>query len=160
MAAWPIYLGKIVRHEPTHMGFCDASGLGSGGVCLDPAKSGHNLVWHPPCPPDIIADLVSSINQEGKITNYNLELAAIVLHEANIQAELPTVFMTVPRSGSDNTPTVLWSMHEALTIDPVVADILRIRALHSRFFLKLFQFLSPGARKLHGGLCLLSFPIF
>ena len=39
-----------------------------------------------------------------------------------------------PRSGLDNTPTVLCSMREASMINPVVADFLRIRALHSRQF--------------------------
>ena len=32
----PTHRAEIVRHEPTHMGFCDASVLGVGGV--------HNLV--------------------------------------------------------------------------------------------------------------------
>ena len=28
----PTHLVEIVRSEPTHLGFCDASGLGAGGV--------------------------------------------------------------------------------------------------------------------------------
>ena len=28
----PTYLAEIVRREPTHLGFCDASGLGAGGL--------------------------------------------------------------------------------------------------------------------------------
>ena len=43
--------------------------------------------------------------------------------------------MAAPRSGSDNTLTISWSTHEASMINPVVADLLRIRALHSRKFL-------------------------
>ena len=43
--------------------------------------------------------------------------------------------MAAPRSGLDNTPTVSWSTREAPAINPVVADLLRICALHScQFF--------------------------
>ena len=41
----PTHLTEIVRREPTHLGFCDASGLGAGGVWLDPARTGQHLVW-------------------------------------------------------------------------------------------------------------------
>ena len=44
-ASRPMHLSVIVRQEPTHIGFCDALGLGAGGVWLDPARMGHNLVW-------------------------------------------------------------------------------------------------------------------
>ena len=39
-----------------------------------------------PWPPGIIADLVSSTNRDGTITNSDLELAALVLHEATLLA--------------------------------------------------------------------------
>ena len=42
--------------------------------------------------------------------------------------------MAAPRSGSDNTPTVSWITQEASTTNPMVADLLRIRALHSLQF--------------------------
>ena len=41
----PTHLEKQIRREPTHLGFCDASGLGAGGMWLYPARTGHNLVW-------------------------------------------------------------------------------------------------------------------
>ena len=44
----PTHLTEIVRREPTHLGFCDASGLGARGVWLDPSNSGKDLVWRPP----------------------------------------------------------------------------------------------------------------
>ena len=43
-ASRPTHLAEISRQEPTHLGFYDASGLGGGGVWLDPARMGHNLV--------------------------------------------------------------------------------------------------------------------
>ena len=33
----PTHLTEIVRNEPTYLGFCDNSGLGTGGVWLYPA---------------------------------------------------------------------------------------------------------------------------
>ena len=42
------HLAYIVRREPTHLGFCDTSRLGAGGVWLNLARMGHNLVWRHP----------------------------------------------------------------------------------------------------------------
>ena len=51
-------------------------------------------------------------------------------------------------SGFDNTPTVSWNTHESLMINLVVADLLRICALHSRkFFLNPFFLNHPGQEK-------------
>ena len=74
-------------------------------------------------------------NPHGAIANSELELATLVLHESTILEAVPKACMAVPRSGSDNKPTVPWSTRKALMIDLVVADLLRIRALHSIFFL-------------------------
>ena len=82
--------------------------------------------------------------QGGAITNSNLELAALILHEATLIAEVPDASLAAPRSGSDNTPTASWSTKEASTINPVLADLLRIRALHSSQFFIPFCILSPG----------------
>ena len=50
-ASRPMHLSEIVRWETTHLGFCDASGLGLGGMWLDPAMTGQNLDWRLPWPP-------------------------------------------------------------------------------------------------------------
>ena len=85
------------------------------------------------------------MNREGTITNSDLELDALVLHKANLLAAVPEARLAAPRSGSDNTPTVSWSTKEASTINLVVADLLCLRALHSRqFFLYPSVFYHPG----------------
>ena len=43
-ASRPTHLEEIVRQEPTHIGFCDASGIGAGGVWINLDRTGHNLV--------------------------------------------------------------------------------------------------------------------
>ena len=87
-------------------------------------------MWRHLWPEDIISNVVSSTNREGTITNSDLELAALVLHEANLLVAVPEASLAAPRSGSDNTPTVSWSTKEAFMINLVVADLLRLRALH------------------------------
>ena len=61
-ASRPTHLSEIVRQEPTHIGFCDALGLGAGGMWLGPARTGQNLVSRLLWPPDIVASLVYSTN--------------------------------------------------------------------------------------------------
>ena len=138
-ASRPTHLAEIIRREPTHLGFCDASGLGARGVWLDPAGTGHNLVWRHPWPSDVTAELVSSTNPNGTITNSDLDLAALILQEATLLEAVPKACMDALRSGSNNTPTVSRSTREASMINPVVVDLLRIHALHPRFF-----FLDPS----------------
>ena len=138
-ASRPTHLAEIVHREPTHLGFCDTSGLGAGGVWLDPVRTGQNLVWRLPWPPNIADNLISGTNPQGKITNYDLELAALVLQEATLLEAVPKASMAAPRSGSDNTPTVSWSTHEASMINPVVADLLRIHALHAFFLARMIK---------------------
>ena len=145
----PTHLPEIVRPERTHMGLCDASGLGAGGVWLDPSPLGKDLVWRYPWPEDIISDLVSSTNRERAITNSDLELAALVLHDATLLAAVPETRLAVPCSGSDITPTVSWRTKEASMINPVVADLLRLCPIHSRqFFLNTSFFHHPGINNL------------
>ena len=75
----PTFLAEIVQRLPTDISFADASGLGGGGVWIDPNEYGLNYVWRLPWPEDIRADLVSFDNPQGRITNSNLTLAALVL---------------------------------------------------------------------------------
>ena len=83
MAACPTQLDEIVHRKIRHLGFYDNSGLGAGGVWLDPDRSGRNLVCHQPWPPDIIVDLFLSTNIEVKITTLTLSY-------------LPLLFMRQP----------------------------------------------------------------
>ena len=143
----PTHLAEIVRHEPTHPGFCDASGPGSGGVWLGLSYSGKDLVWRHPWLADIISKLVPSTNREGMVTNSDPELAAIVLYEATLLAAVPDDRLAAPCSGSDNNPAVSWIKKEALTINPVITDLLRLHALHLRqFFLHPSIFYHPGTK--------------
>ena len=114
---------------------------------LDISWSGHNLVWCHSCLPDIISNLVLDTNLKGQITNSDLNITAFVLGKATALASVPEACMATPHFESDNTPTIPWITYEASTINPVVADLLRIHALRSRyFFLNPSVFYHPGQK--------------
>ena len=141
----PTYLDDIVRRKPTHIWLCDASDIGAGGVWLDLARSGRNLVWRHPWQPDTITYLFSLKNLEVKITNYDLDLAALIFHKAALLVAVPIVRVDAPHSRSANTSTVSWSTYKASTINPVVVELLHIRTLHARHvFLNPSIFYHPG----------------
>ena len=125
-------LAEIVHQEPTHLGFCDASGLEAEGVWLNLGGTGNNLVRLHPWPADVTAELVFSTNPHDTITNSDLGIDALVLKEATLLESVPKACMSAPRLGSDNTLTVSWSTCKALVINQVIADLLCICALHSR----------------------------
>ena len=52
------------------------------GVLINPNEHGINFAWRVKWPADIVQKLVSFTNTEGTITNSDLELAVLVLHEA------------------------------------------------------------------------------
>ena len=81
MGSQPTYLAEIVQHLATDVGYTDASGIGYGGVWIDPNEDGVHYVWRLTWTADVMADLVSSKNPQGRITNSDLELAALVLQE-------------------------------------------------------------------------------
>ena len=78
--------------------------------------------------------LVLEKNPGGTLTSCDLKLTALFLHKAALLGVGPDANMAAPRSGLDNTPTVSWSTWETSTINPVVVDLIRIRALHSQIF--------------------------
>ena len=53
-----------------------------------------------------MADLVSSNSHQGRITNSNLELVALLLQEATFPFVVTNSIWCVPFTGSNNTPTI------------------------------------------------------
>ena len=88
-----------------------------------------HFVWRLQWPPDIQTDLISLDNPKGWITNSDLELAALVLHKDTFPDICGSSNWRAPLTGSNNTPTVSWTSKEASTINPVVANLIRIRSI-------------------------------
>ena len=97
------HLTKIIRREPTHLGLCNASVLRTRGVCIYPSCSGKDLVWHHPWTEEIFANLIPFTNTEVGITKSDLQLAALIIHEATLIVAVHDVSLDAPCSGSDNT---------------------------------------------------------
>ena len=76
-----------------------------------------------------MVDLVSSNNNQGQITNSDLELAALVLQEAKFTFVSTYPTWQAPFTGSNNTSTVAWTFQEASIVKPVVADLFHLRSL-------------------------------
>ena len=88
--------------------------------------------------------LVLDNNPGGALTNSDLEIFALVLHEVTPLEICPEANMAAPRSISDNSPTVSRSMREASTTNPVAADLLCIHTLYLIFFLYSLLFYHHG----------------
>jgi hypothetical protein len=84
LASKPMPIASLVPWAPHFLGAIDASGQGCGGVWI-PSQHGRleaPTVFRFPFPETTKANLVSSTNKSGTITNSDLELAAIALGAA------------------------------------------------------------------------------
>ena len=73
------YLVEIVHRDSSEFGYCDASGVRSGRVWVNPNDDRVNRVWRVQWPEENTAELISSNNTKRAITNCNLKLADLVL---------------------------------------------------------------------------------
>ena len=107
--------------------------------------------------PDIIAESILEKNPGGTLTNSNLKLGALILHDATLLNVCPEVNMDAPRSGLDNTPTVSCSTWEASAMNLVVADLLCMQALHSQIVLSIPLSSTTQARRIAWRMTYLNF---
>ena len=143
--ARPRFLAEVVRRLPTDLGFCDALGIGAGGVWIDPDGTGKKCFWRLQWTEDIVADLVTWENPTGGITNSDLELAVLLLQESCFLLACSRHAWHAPSTGSDNTPTVSWCFRKSSTVNLVVADLLHVGAeMNSRSLLTPSVFYHPG----------------
>ena len=82
MVSRPTFFAEIFQRLATDMGYAIASGLGCGEVWIDPNEDSVHYACRLPWSEDIMVYLVSTDNPHGRITNSDLELAALVLQEA------------------------------------------------------------------------------
>jgi hypothetical protein len=126
----PTHVSEIVSADPEIIGFCDASGAGAGGVWFD--AQCNPVVWRMAFPADITKEIASAKNPKGRITNSDLELAALVLHHLVLEQVTPLKRKHVA-AFSDNTPTVSWVTKMAShSSSPVAGRLLRGLAMRQR----------------------------
>ena len=130
----PTFLAQVVQRLATDVGFTDASGMDVGSVWINSNEGGVNYIWCLPCPEEIIENLVSWDNPRGRVTNSRLKLVALVQQKATFSFIGQHSACGAPSTGSDNTSTAVWTFKETSTMNPTVADLLRIHSLVSRQF--------------------------
>jgi hypothetical protein len=88
--------------------------------------------------------LVSFDNPTGSITNSDLELAGRIAHQ-DILAQEVNIAEANLATGTDNTPTLAWTIKGSTTTTRATAFLLRLSAFHQRFHRYQMQpFYIPG----------------
>ena len=80
---------------------------------------------------DITNTLIPETNTGGNITNSDLNLDALILHKDTLLSKIPEAVISETCYRPNNTTTVSWITREASAINPDVADLPHICALHS-----------------------------
>ena len=145
MITRPTCIAELVRQAASNIGYIDASGQDDRGVCINTNKDGTNFAWQVKWSANIVRQLVNFTNTVSTITNSDLELVVLVLHEEFFISINALPSWQTPASGSNSTPTVVWTFCEASVINSVVADLISIRSAHNRlhkFILSVFCY--PG----------------
>ena len=93
---------------PDYIGIIDASSHGARGVIIGELLELPPMVFCFQWPPEISADIVSSTNPKGRITNSNLEMAGLLLLWLCIEVIAPDLAHKHVTLFSDNSPTVSW----------------------------------------------------
>jgi hypothetical protein len=108
----PTKIKDLVPGLDAYRGYCDACAAGAGGVWFSGEDKLEPMVWRVRFPPDIEQEVVSDKNPSGRLTNSDLELAAVLYQNMILRQVAP---MQHQRAGifSDNTPTVAWTKHMA-----------------------------------------------
>jgi hypothetical protein len=110
----PTHVSELVQGSLVHTGYCDASAFGAGGVWFGGETDMEPIVWRIEWPPDLTKAVVSDQNPSGTLTNSDLEMAGVLLHEAVIEAHLgPAMQGPQIAIGCDNSPAVAWTTRMA-----------------------------------------------
>ena len=128
----PIYLVKIVHRDSYNLWYCDASGVGAGGVWVYPNEDRVNRIWQVQWPEYTKAELTSFKNIKRETTNSDLGMAALVLKESVFPQIIRELAWRTPTLGRYNTTTVARDFREVTNINPFVANLLSIRSYHNR----------------------------
>jgi hypothetical protein len=112
LAARPTHVKELIPNDDHYYGYCDACATGAGGVWFSGESDIQPLVWRVEFDNAIASQVVSDDNPHGRLTNSDLEMAAVLLHYMVLHQEVDMKFV---RAGvlSDNTPTVAWSARMA-----------------------------------------------
>jgi hypothetical protein len=125
LASRPTHVSELVEHEPQMAGTCDASSEGAGGLWI--GYGAKPAVWRLEWPAEVV-----QLYRQGKLTNSDLEMAAVLLQYL-VAERLRPLRHCHTAIWSDNTPTVSWSTKMAdKATTPVAGQLLRALAMRQR----------------------------
>ena len=125
----PTHLAEIVPQEPTLLGATDACKTGMGGIYFDADGKGH--VWRHPFPVDVQADVVSSDNPTGRITNSDLEQAALLAQLDVMSCSHASRYATL-HNLTDNTAALSRARKGAVSKPGAAARLCQVASDHQR----------------------------
>jgi hypothetical protein len=85
LATRPTHVKELVPGDDHFTGYCDACAAGAGGVWLSGDLSIAPTVWRIQFSAEISSQVVSDDNPRGRLTNSDLEMAALLLHYMVLQ---------------------------------------------------------------------------
>jgi hypothetical protein len=127
----PTHCRELIVEDPGFVGYCDASKLGAGGVWLSGTLRLAPVVWRVIWPQDIRDNVVSFENPTGRITNSDLEMAAMLFHFIVLE-HLVSLRHVHVAAWCDNTPTVSWTNKLSSSRSVVASRLTRALALRIR----------------------------
>lgn len=132
LARRPTHVKELVARLPGYIGYCDASAFGAGGVWFSGKSPLTPQVWRLEWPPDIQRTVISSANPEGRLTNSDLEMAAVLLHFNVLETCVHSLKHVNTVIHSDNSPSVAWATTMATQTAKSSAAHLLLRGLAMR----------------------------
>jgi hypothetical protein len=126
----PTHVLELVNKPSTYIGYVDACGFGAGGVWFSGSSPLKPTVWRIIFPKFVIANLVSSKNPQGFITNSDLEMAGLLCQWLVLECIAPQSLQHATAGMfSDNTPTVAWANKLSTSTSTIASYLLRALAI-------------------------------
>jgi hypothetical protein len=134
LAHRPTHVKELTQQPLDYTGYCDASAFGAGGVWFGAKSPLSPVVWRVQWPTDITRDVVSDQNPHGRLTNSDLEMAGVLLHQTVLEVRLGAdIAGTQSAIGSDNSPAVSWTTRMASrSASPIAFRLLKGFAMRQR----------------------------
>ena len=133
IVTWPTSIAEVVCRPPSIWQATDSAKAVMGGVIFNLTKQAEPIVWRQTFPVEIQSRWVSDVKPRGYITNSDAELCGVIGGHY-ICAQNYDVRHRNITTCCDNTPSVSWSLKGSVSRESQVAYLLRLLALHRRFY--------------------------